>query len=206
MSDSIIKNTQEEVDAVKPEKEDNVCESVTDTIEPVTEDTPTVNIEDAPSAVETELKNLKELFLQEFQTFKKQQALNEKLQAANERLTKQNDEIHCELTKFRQGLLDKINKSFILEIIGLSDKLSSGLGIEQIPEELDIILSNEGIIKFQSESDRFDCKTQTAIKTTPTDDPEKFGLIIERIHPGYRRDSDDYIIRREFVSVYAKGT
>ncbi len=69
--------------------------------------------------------------------------------------------------------------------------------------ELENLLANYGVERFETPGERFDPSTQRCAKQVNTDDSSSRGLIDCRLLPGYRRDGR--VIRQECVSVYVSA-
>ena len=128
------------------------------------------------------------------------------------------DKLHRENTKYRNGLIEKINESMSLDIIQTIDdikKTQSAFSEKEPTEEnygkllkalgstiLDLqdILYRQNIETYSCDSEKVDVKRQKVVKTIQTDDPEKHNTIAERIAPGF--ESENKIIRPERISIY----
>ena len=69
--------------------------------------------------------------------------------------------------------------------------------------EIESLLANYSVQTFKQCDEKFDPKSQKCIKRIKCDDPEKQGVVYERVLPGYCRDG--VIIRQEYVSVYVSN-
>ncbi|ADV61607.1 GrpE protein [Isosphaera pallida ATCC 43644] len=139
------------------------------------------------------------------------------------------DRLHAELQEYKNDLLLKITRPIFIDLIQLHDDLGKLIDIElqrisesepvdlnadwvgasdrvvktlrDVMQSLEDTLYRQGVEPFVTEGDRFDPKRQRAVKTVPTNDPERSKTIATRIRPGFA--SGDRIIRPELVAVYA---
>lgn len=139
-----------------------------------------------------------------------------------------NDRQYEELSAFRNGLLEKLKKTIIDDIIfEIDDAVKSQSYFENaefsednfrkllkmcknFASNLCDLLEKHEIFSFQSESGTaFDPKTQTAQKKRITNNPELRGLVAQSLRYGFKQviekpneDPQYKILRREIVEVY----
>jgi molecular chaperone GrpE len=70
----------------------------------------------------------------------------------------------------------------------IADQTASGMLREQVEDALEEV----GVIAFSADGERFDPSRHEAAGVTPTDDPEREGLVAETERPGYL-DGDEVI-------------
>lgn len=128
------------------------------------------------------------------------------------------DNLHQELQDYKDDLLKKYLKNFVMDIIYVIDnirKLTTYYGsltlsekdpvkllnlMESIPSDLEDVFSRQGIRTFTCDNSVFDPRRQRVLKKTETNDPSKDKAVAESLRPGYEWDGQ--IIRPEMVSVY----
>lgn len=131
------------------------------------------------------------------------------------------DNMHKELTDYRNGAIDKQSESLIMEIIHLIDSNNKVLHIleqEENQEEitkkalvqirglsldLEDILYRHNIEKYENPSIEVDVSRQTVVEYDLTDDNNLVNKVSRRISPGY--DKDGKIVRKEKISIYKIG-
>lgn len=123
------------------------------------------------------------------------------------------DKMYAELNSYKNDLYQKILKPFVMDAIMLIDDTNKLIrdmdktdaekifkALSGIPDDLLEILERNGIEAFEEESDTFNPKTQRALKTIPTNNPELDNKIESRVRQGYRWD--EKIIKPEMVQCY----
>lgn len=127
------------------------------------------------------------------------------------------DALHAELQGHKNGLLEKLVRPIILDIIEILDDTRKILRdvkareqdndpdilkkiVHGLPGDLEDLLFKHGIETYSSESPSFTPATQKAIKIIPTEDETLDKMICERLKNGYL--SEGRLIRQEMVSVY----
>ena len=128
------------------------------------------------------------------------------------------DKLHAENTKYRNGLIEKINESMALDIIQTIDDIhkTHATFSEKEPTEenylkllralnstiidLEDILYRQNIESYSCDGDDVNVKRQKVIKTVKTNDPEKHNKIAERLASGF--EGETKIIRPERISIY----
>ena len=128
------------------------------------------------------------------------------------------EELHEELQRSRQGLLEQAMRPVLLDIIGLHDRiddrkrlleLEGGTGdtgplkmLTEIGKEVQDILKVEGVALFREEGNLFDPARQRALATLPAPDETQIGQVTERFYPGFEIESTARVVRMEHVRVY----
>jgi molecular chaperone GrpE (heat shock protein) len=128
------------------------------------------------------------------------------------------DKVHQELTRYQDGALDKIIDTIALDIIQIIDTTKSNARIyekkepteenykkllkilKNITESLDDILCRHGIESYRIPGHEVDTQRQTIIKTVPTEEQSKDGLVAARVADGYVRNN--VIIRPEKIRTF----
>lgn len=126
------------------------------------------------------------------------------------------DKLHSELQEHKNGLILKILKPLVLDLITLHDntgkilleyKKSSSSEVnlklyESFQTDIEDILYRYGFESYASKEDvvEFDAKRQRIAKTLSTDDISRDRQIAERLRKGFTYEGN--IIRPEMVSVY----
>lgn len=128
------------------------------------------------------------------------------------------DNLHQELQAYKDDLLKKYLKSFVMDIIYVIDNIrrltnhynSLPLSerdpvkllslMESIPSDLEDIFTRQGIRTFTCDNNIFDPKRQRVLKKTETNEPSRDKTVAESLRPGY--EWDDQVIRPEMVAVY----
>ncbi len=193
----------EQVETVEPTE---ACEAVADesaVVEdaaPVASETPDVS---ALLAQIAELKAQNELLLKMFE---------EKI-AVDEHKNQLFDKMYAEMAQYKQDLHSKLLKPFVMATIALIDETSSFLAkldeneskaaekrLRDIPEDLLYILDTNGVETYVDEVEKFNPKTQRALRQVPTDKPELDNVIAKHIRPGYTWKG--IMLRPEIVSIY----
>lgn len=129
--------------------------------------------------------------------------------------------LHAELQTYKIGLLDKALEPYIRSIIRMHDNINRALEhlsvnkqqadssldhnnyihiIEGFKDELELILSQNGIEPFEHPVDIFESRCQHALKRKETDDVKLNGTVAKRIRCGFRKD--EKIIQKERVQIY----
>ncbi|HAO22581.1 MAG TPA: nucleotide exchange factor GrpE [Desulfobacteraceae bacterium] len=128
------------------------------------------------------------------------------------------DNLHQDLQAYKDDLLKKYLKNFVMDIIYVIDnirRLTSHYAslplsekdpikllslMESIPSDLEDIFSRQGIRTFTCDNNIFDPRRQRMLKKAETNDPSKDKTVAESLRPGY--EWDEQIIRPEMVAVY----
>jgi molecular chaperone GrpE (heat shock protein) len=128
------------------------------------------------------------------------------------------DELHQELQKHREGLVQKHLHSMVTDIIKVIDDIRKFKShyetadaseytpaqlldfMEEIAADLEDLFSWQGITAFTCDVKLFDNTRQRVVKKLETDDPSMDKAIAQSLRPGYQWDGK--ILRPELVSVY----
>jgi molecular chaperone GrpE len=128
------------------------------------------------------------------------------------------DNLHHDLQAYKDDLLKKYLKSFVMDIIYIIDNIRRLTGhynslplserdpvkllslMESIPSDLEDIFTRQGIRTFTCDNNIFDPKRQRVLKKTETNELSKDKTVAESLRPGY--EWDDQVIRPEMVAVY----
>ena len=123
------------------------------------------------------------------------------------------DKMYGELQSYKTDLYAKMLKPFILSTISVIDdtntfidKLGDGDAekaeqyLRSLPEDLADILATNGVVMYEDDSEKFNPRTQRAMKQVPTDDPVLDGTIARRLRKGYNWNGVN--LRPEYVWIY----
>ena len=121
--------------------------------------------------------------------------------------------MYDELAAYKKDLYSKIMKPFIMETISLLDDYERIIErmdtfdeeklkkyIQGVPDDLQNLLSNNGVERFEDDSEKFNPKTQRAVRTEQTEDSALDNTIAERIRQGYYWNG--IILKPEMVKIY----
>ena len=153
-----------------------------------------------------------------------QQALSELQQTFDDKIAEDThknglfDNMHRELTRYQNGLMDKIVETMAMDIIQLVDSTKGHIRVYEkkeptednykrlfrvikgIAEDLEDILYRQSIESYNVAGREVDVKRQRIIQTIPTDDKRKDNLVAVRAAEGYEKDGK--IIRPERIKIY----
>ncbi len=201
----VNKSPQEE-EAVTNANETEVLQTP-ETAEPAAEEVSTT-LSDEPDVHQllaefAALKEQNELLMKKFDT---------KI-AQDEHKARLFDKMYDELQSYKTDLYAKMLKPFILSTISVIDdtntfisKLGEGDAekaeqyLRSLPEDLADILEANGVVLYEDESEKFNPRTQRAVKQVPTDNPELENTIAKRLRKGYNWNGVN--LRPEFVWIY----
>lgn len=128
------------------------------------------------------------------------------------------DRMHAELQGYKNNLIGQATRPLKHGIIRLHDDLgktldhyrqqgAAGLTPERAMEllanfqaQVEIVLEEGGVTAFREQGERFQARRQKALRTVPTDDAERVGLIAERVRPGFEEGTT--VHEKERVAVY----
>lgn len=123
------------------------------------------------------------------------------------------DKMYDELQAYRADIYAKLLKPFILSTItviddtngfiarlGENDSAKAEAYLRGIPDDLVDILDQNGVDIYREDTEVFNPRTQKAMKSVLTDDPEQHKHIAKRLRPGYRWNGT--ILKPELVQIY----
>ena len=128
------------------------------------------------------------------------------------------DEMHQELIRYQNGILDKIVETMALDIIQMADSTKRSLRlyeekepsednyrrllrvIEGIAEDLDDILYRQSIEPYQVAGAQVDVRRQKIVQTVETDQQDRDNLVAARVADGYEKNGK--VIRPERIKIY----
>jgi len=126
--------------------------------------------------------------------------------------------LHEELQAYKSDLVAKPARQLVQGLIRMHDDLGKmATALRQKPAEeltperffqqfadfqddLELLLGQNGVERFQTPGDVFDPRRQTAIRMVPADDPSRVGQIAERLRPGF--EQGEALLQKERVAVY----
>lgn len=126
--------------------------------------------------------------------------------------------LHEELQAYKSDLVAKPARQLVQGLIRMHDDLGKmAAALRQKPAEeltperffqqfadfqddLELLLGQNGVERFQAPGDAFDPRRQTAIRMVPADDPAQVGQIAERLRPGF--EQGDALLQKERIAVY----
>lgn len=147
--------------------------------------------------------------------------LNDKLEIevfSNKKKDEIIDNLHNEVSKYKNGLVQKITENMSLDIIQLIDAIDKNSKIYEekpidensykkllslfkgITDDLKDILYRQDIEAYNVAGDDVDVKRQKIVQIVKTDDIDKNNKVAERIVDGY--ETPDKIIRAEKIKIY----
>ena len=128
------------------------------------------------------------------------------------------DEMHQELIRYQNGILDKIVETMALDIIQMADSTKRSLRlyeekepsednyrrllrvIEGIAEDLDDILYRQSIEPYQVAGAQVDVRRQKIVQTVETDQQDRDNLVAVRVADGYEKNGK--VIRPARIKIY----
>lgn len=128
------------------------------------------------------------------------------------------NEMHQELIRYQNGILDKIVETMALDIIQMADSTKRSLRlyeekepsednyrrllrvIEGIAEDLDDILYRQSIEPYQVAGAQVDVRRQKIVQTVETDQQDRDNLVAARVADGYEKNGK--VIRPERIKIY----
>jgi len=126
--------------------------------------------------------------------------------------------LHEELQAYKSDLVAKPVRQLVQGLIRMHDDLGKmAAALRQKPAEeltperffqqfadfqddLELLLGQNGVERFQAPGDVFDPRRQTSIRMVPIDDPTRVGRIVERLRPGF--EQGETLLQKERVAVY----
>jgi molecular chaperone GrpE len=129
------------------------------------------------------------------------------------------DRLHAEVQEHRADLFAKITRPVFLGLIRMHDDIGKVLAaVQQLPpdewtperlvrhlgevrEDVELLLGQHGVEKFEGAGDAFDPRRQTALRTVPSEDPGQVGRLAGRLRPGF--ETTTAVLQKERVAVYA---
>lgn len=122
------------------------------------------------------------------------------------------DNMHDELTKYRNDVVTRIANSIILDIIQLLDVYRKIIAesedssvqeqMQNVCQDLEDILYRNNVEPFSLEE--IDLKQQKIVKYVKTDNEELHNTIAQHLAPGYEKEGK--VIRPERIAIYRKET
>lgn len=128
------------------------------------------------------------------------------------------ERLHAELQQHREGMLQQATRPLLSAVIRLHDDLGKVVAsLRQRPpeeitperafraldgfrEDLELLLSRHGVEPFDPPDDVFDPRMHTALRTVPTEDPDRAGRIAERLRPGFSQG--EALLQKARVAVF----
>ena len=128
------------------------------------------------------------------------------------------DNMHRELVRYQNGVLDKIVDTMALDIIQLVDSTKSHARVyskkepteenykkllkivKGIAEDMGDILYRQNIESYRVTGHEVDVRRQKIIQTVPTDDKSKDNLVAVRVADGYEKG--DKVLRPERIKIF----
>jgi molecular chaperone GrpE (heat shock protein) len=127
--------------------------------------------------------------------------------------------LHEEVQAFRNDLVLRTVRQVLQGLIRLHDdlgKVTASMRLrpaeEQTPErffqqlsgfqdDVELLLGQHGVEKFEAAGDEFDPRRQTALRTVPAGDSGQVCSIAERLRPGF--EQGEALLQKERVAVFA---
>ncbi len=139
-------------------------------------------------------------------------------QARERFLERQIDKLHAEVQAHKTGLLQKLQRPYVMGLVQLHD----GLGrvaehLNAVPdkvysadeaaalltgfqEDVELLLEQNAVRMFREPGEIFVPARQTSLQTVPTQDPADIGRIARKVRPGF--ETEETVVRKELVCVY----
>lgn len=132
---------------------------------------------------------------------------------------RQIDRLHAEVQDHRADLLGQLERPVLLGLIRLHDDLGRTVealrrrdpetltvatvfaAFEGFQEDIELLLGEHQVERYETPDPRFDPKRQTAVRTVLATLLEEAGGIAGRVRPGFVRG--DFILQKERVAVFA---
>jgi molecular chaperone GrpE len=126
--------------------------------------------------------------------------------------------LHAELQQHREGMLERATRPLLNAVIRVHDDLGKVVAslrarpaeevtperafraLDGFRDDLELLLSQHGVEPFEPVDDAFDPRLHTALRTVPTDHPERAGRIAERLRPGFSHGGA--LLQKARVAVY----
>jgi molecular chaperone GrpE len=130
--------------------------------------------------------------------------------------------LHDELQAYRNDLVLRPVRQVLQGLIRLHDdlgKVTASLRqkpageltperffqqFEGFQDDVELLLSQNGVERFEFTGEDFNAHRQTALRTVPTEDPSLVGRIAERLRPGFQQG--ETLLQKERVAVYAAAS
>ena len=128
------------------------------------------------------------------------------------------DNMHRELTRYQNGVMDKIVETMALDVIQLTDDVQKKCRIYEkkepveenyarllkalkgVAEDLQDILYRQGIESYRVEGHQVDVRRQKILQTVETDNPDRDNLVAARMADGYEKDGK--VLRPERIKIF----
>lgn len=128
------------------------------------------------------------------------------------------DDMHRELVRYQNGVVDRIIEPFALDLIQAIDAIKSDIhffeekepteenyqklvkALKNIPQDLEDILYRQSIEPYQVSGADVDVRKQKIIQMIPTENPVKNNQVAVRIASGYEKEGK--VLRPERIKVY----
>ncbi|MBR5147031.1 MAG: nucleotide exchange factor GrpE [Bacteroidales bacterium] len=123
------------------------------------------------------------------------------------------DKMYSELQNYKNDIYAKILKPFVLSTVSLLDDTNTFIAklgenesamaekyLRSIPDDLIDVLESNGVVLYEDNGDKFNPRTQRALKQVPTDNQELDGFIAKRVRKGYSWNGVN--LKPELVWVY----
>jgi molecular chaperone GrpE len=130
--------------------------------------------------------------------------------------------LHEEVQTFRNDLVLRIVRQVLQGLIRLHDDMGKVLAslrerpseeltpeqlfqqIEGFRDDVELLLGQHGVERFEAAVEEFDPRRQTALRTVPAGDPAQVGRIAERLRPGF--EQGETLLQKERVAVFAASS
>jgi molecular chaperone GrpE len=130
--------------------------------------------------------------------------------------------LHEEVQTFRNDLVLRAVRQVLQGLIRLHDDMGKVLTalrgrpaeeltperllhqIEGFQDDVELLLGQHGVERFEAAVEEFDPRRQTALRTMPAGDPAQVGRIAERLRPGF--EQGEALLQKERVAVFAAPT
>lgn len=98
---------------------------------------------------------------------------------------RESDEMRARLVQDLLPVLDNLDRTIRAAETGRSDP---GMleGVRMVRHQLDGVLRGYGVERVEATGERFDPALHEAIGVTPVSDPQRHGVVVQQMEPGYR--------------------
>ena len=135
------------------------------------------------------------------------------------------DKLYSENQEYKEGILEKFRRQFILAVIEQVDESDKSIRFfdeqeysednyrkllvifgEIADDFRNMLFERFGIVSYRCEPlSSFDVNRQRPLRTTPTDDESLHRQVKQSLKPGYEQVEGGVILRHEMVDVYTKN-
>ncbi len=133
-------------------------------------------------------------------------------------LEQQIDKLHAEVQVHKTGLLQKLQRPYVMGLVQLHDGLGrvaehlraasdktyttdeAATLLTGFQEDVELLLEQNSVRLFREPGDAFVPARQTSLQTVPASTPSDIGRIARKLRPGF--ELEETVVRKELVCVY----